>query len=267
MNILVCVKQVPNTEEIKVDAAAGTSNLDSAPLIVSTFDTYTLETAVRIKDADASVKVVVVTMGPEKAKDALKSCLSVGADRAYLITGSEFADSDTLATSLVLSAAVKEIEKREGAAFDLIFTGKQANDGDTAQVGPQLAEFLNYPQLTYAREVSIDGIIVKVQRETEDGYEVVQAAMPAVVTVTKTEYEPRYASVKSKMAANRAEIPVLSAADLGLDAAELGLGGSPTRVVKTYVPPRKSGGIKLEEESGEIAAEKLTALLSDAGVI
>ena len=221
MNILVCVKQVPNTEEIKVDAAAGKSNLDAVPLIVSTFDTYTLETAVKLKDADPSVKVVVVTMGPEKAKDALKACLSVGADKAYHVLDAAFADSDTLATSRALAAAVKEIEKREGAAFDLVFTGKQANDGDTAQVGPQLAEFLNYPQLTYAREVAVDGIIVKVRRETEDGFEIVQAAMPAVVTVTKTDYEPRYASVKTKMAANRAEIPVLLAADLGLPADQL----------------------------------------------
>ena len=267
MNILVCVKQVPNTEEIKVDAAAGKSNLDSVPLIVSTFDTYALETAVKIKDDDAQTKVVVVTMGAEKAKDALKACLSVGADRAYLVTGGEFADSDTLATSRALAAAAKEIEKREGAAFDLIFTGKQANDGDTAQVGPQLAELLNLPQLTYAREVAVEGLIVKVRRETEDGFEIVQAAMPAVVTVTKTDYEPRYASVKSKMAANRAEIPVLSAADLGLDAGKIGSGGSPTRVVRTYTPPKKSGGVKIEEETGELAAEKLTALLSDAGVI
>ena len=262
MNILVCIKQVPNTEELKVDAGAGTSNLDSIPLVVNSFDTYALETAVKFKDEDASVKVVVVSLGAEKAKDALKSCLAVGADKAYLVTDEAFAGSDTLATSYALSKAVKAIEEREGAAFDVIFCGKQANDGDTAQVGPQLAEYLDYPQLTYAREVEIDGTTVKARRETEDGYMVASAAMPVVVTITKTLYEPRYASVKSKMAANRAEIPFLSGADLGLEAVI-----SATKVRDTYVPARKSGGVKIEEEEAEIAVEKLVALLSDAAVI
>lgn len=267
MNILVCIKQVPNTEELKVDAGANTSNLDSVPLVVNSFDTYALETAVKLKDADASVKVVVVTLGGEKAKDALKACLSVGADKAYHVCDDAFAGSDTLATSYALSLAVKVIEEREGAAFDIIFCGKQANDGDTAQVGPQLAEHLDYPQLTYAREVELDGSRVKVRRETEDGYMVTDAAMPVVVTVTKTLYEPRYASVKTKMAANRAEIPMITGSDLGLDASKTGLLGSPTKVRDTYVPPRKSGGVKIEEDEAEVAASRLTALLSDAGVI
>ncbi|MCL1828299.1 MAG: electron transfer flavoprotein subunit beta/FixA family protein [Oscillospiraceae bacterium] len=262
MNILVCVKQVPNTEELKVNADAGTSNIDSIPRVVSSFDTYALETAVKIKDADASVKVVVVTIGSDKAKDALKSCLSVGADKAYLVSDPAFENIDSLAISRVLSLAVKEIEKREGAAFDIVFLGRQANDSDAGHVGPQLAEFLDYPQLTYAREVSVADGKVRANRETEDGYIVVAASMPTVVTVTKTEYEPRYASVKTKMAANKAEIPVLSAADLGPDAAQ-----SPTKTLKTYIPARKTGGVKIEEETGELAAQKLSALLSDAGII
>ncbi|MCL2124476.1 MAG: electron transfer flavoprotein subunit beta/FixA family protein [Oscillospiraceae bacterium] len=264
MNILVCVKQVPNTEELKVNPDAGTSNLDSIPRVVSTFDTYTLETAVKLKDDDASIKVVVVTVGSDKAKEALKSCLSVGADKAYHVNDAAFEDIDSLATSFVLSLAVKEIEKREGAAFDLVFLGRQANDTDAGQVGPQLAEYLGYPQLTYAREVSIVDGKVRANRETEDGYIVMDATIPAVVTVTKTEYEPRYASVKTKMAANRAEIPVLTAADLGSEASTI---MSPGKVLKTYIPARKTGGVKIEEETGELSAEKLTALLSDAGVI
>jgi len=262
MNILVCVKQVPNTEELKVDAGAGSSNLDSIPRIVSTFDACALETAVRIKDADASVKVVVVTIGTEKAKEVLKTCLSVGADKAYHVSDAAFEGVDSNATAFVLSLAVKEIEKREGAAFDLVFLGRQANDTDAGQVGPQLAEYLNYPQLTYAREVSLVDGKVRANRETEDGYIIMDAALPAVVTVTKTEYDATYASVKSKMAANRAEIPILSAADLG--AADV---LSPAKTIKTYIPQRKTGGIKIEEETGELSAEKLTALLSDAGII
>jgi electron transfer flavoprotein beta subunit len=267
MNILVFIKQVPDTTDIKIDPATNTLIRQGVPSIVNTLDTYALETAVKFKDADPSVKVVVATMGPEQAKEALKSCLSVGADKAYLISDKALAGSDTLATGYALSCAAKEIEKREGAPFDLIFCGKQTTDGETAQVGPQLAERLNLPQLTYAVEVTLDGGKVRARRETEDGYEVAEASMPAVITITKTAYEPRYASVKSKMAANRAVIPMLTAADLGLDTEQLGLKGSPTKVRKTYAPQKKKGGVKLQEETGVIAAEKLTALLSDAGII
>ena len=193
MNILVCVKQVPNTEELKVDAGAGSSNIDSIPKVLSTFDACALETAVRIKDEDASTRVVVVTVGPDKAKDVLKSCLSVGADKAYHVNDALFEKTDSLATAFLLSLAVKEIENREGAAFDLVFLGRQANDTDAGQVGPQLAEYLEYPQLTYAREISFVDGKVRAVRETEDGYITVDAALPAVVTITKTEYDPRYA--------------------------------------------------------------------------
>ena len=264
MNILVCVKQVPNTEELKVDAGAGSSNLETIPRILSTFDQCTLETAVKLKDADPSVKIVVVTIGGDKAKDVLKNCLSVGADKAYHVNDAAFEDIDSLATGYVLSLAARKIEELEGAAFDIIFLGRQANDTDAGQVGPQLAEYLDCPQLTYAREVSIVDGKVRATRETEDGFIVMDAELPAVVTVTKTEYDLRFASVKSKMAANRAEIPILTAADLGPDAASA---WSPVKTIKTYIPQRKTGGVKIEEETGELSAEKLTALLSDAGVI
>ena len=267
MNILVLIKQVPDTTEIKIDPVTNTLIRQGVPSIVNTFDTYALETAVKIKDADPTAKIIVATMGPEQAKEALKTCLSVGADKAYLVSDRAFAGSDTLATSYTLSCVAKELEKREGAPFDLIFCGKQAIDGDTAQVGPEMAEHLNIPQLTYAMEVSLEGGKVRARRETEDGYEVVEATMPAVITVTKTAYEPRYASVKSKMAANRAVIPLLTAADFAIDTEQAGLKGSPTKVKKTFVPQRKKGGVKLQEETGVIAAEKLTALLSDAGII
>jgi len=264
MNILVCVKQVPNTEELKVDAGSNSSNLDSIPRILSTFDACALETAIKIKDADPSVKVVAVTIGGDKAKDVLKSCVAVGADKAYHVNDAAFENIDSLATSYVLSLATKKIEESEGAAFDLVFLGRQSNDSDAGHVGPQLAEYLGYPQLTYAREVSLVDGKVRTTRETEDGFLVVDAALPAVVTVTKTEYDLRFPSVKSKMAANRAEIPIFAAADLGAEAAEV---WAPAKTVKTYIPQRKTGGIKIEEETGELSAEKLTALLSDAGVI
>lgn len=264
MNILVCIKQVPNTEELKVDAVAKTSNVDTIPKIISTFDQCALEAVLKLKDADASVKIVVVTIGPEKAKDILKSGLSVGADKAYHILDGAFENIDSLATSYILELAIREIETLEGAKFDLIVLGRQANDTDAAQTGPMLADYLDYPQITYARDIAINGGKVRAQRETEDGFVVAESAMPAVVTVTKTEYDLRFASVKSKMAANRAEIPVLSAADLGSDASAV---WSPSKTIRTFIPDRKTGGIKIEEETGELSAEKLTSLLSDAGII
>ena len=264
MNILVCIKQVPNTEELKVDAAAKTSNIDTIPKIISTFDQCALETALKLKDEDPSAKIVAVTIGPDKARDALKSALSVGADKAYHVNDGVFENIDSLATSYVLSQAVRQIEQLEGVVFDVIFVGRQANDSDAAQTGPQLADYLDYPQLTYAREVSLGDGSIQVKRETEDGFIITDAVMPAVISVTKTEYDLRYASVKSKMAANRAEIPVLTAADLGSDTSSV---WSPLRTVETYIPDRKTGGIKIEEETGELSAAKLSALLSDAGVI
>lgn len=267
MNILVCIKQVPDIEKIKVDSAKKAMIMEGVPLIVNQYDTYALETAVRIKDADPSTKIVVVTMGAAQTKDALKNCLSVGADKAYMISDDKLNDSDTLATSYVLCAAAKAIEAREGVAFDMIMCGKQAADGDTGHVGPQLAEYLNYPQVTSAMELTVEGGKVKARCPSDDGVNVKEAALPVVVTMSQTPYEPRYASVKTKMAANRAEIPVLTAADLGLDDAAIGMGGSPTKVVKTFVPERKKGGVKIAEETAEESVNKLVALLSDAGVI
>jgi len=256
------VKQVPNTEELKVDA--GGSNLDSIPRILSTFDACALETAVRMKDADPSVKITALTIGPDKAKDILKACISVGADKAYHVNDPVFADIDSLATTLVLSQAVRKIEELEGVRFDLVFLGRQADDTDAGQVGPQLAEYLDCPLLAYAREVSLVDGKVRATRETEDGFVVMDAALPAVLTVTKTEYDLRFPSVKSKMAANKAVIPALAAADLGQSADSV---WQASKTVKTYIPERKTGGVKIEEETGELSAEKLTALLSDAGVI
>ena len=267
MNILVCIKQVPDIEKIKVDSAKKVMIMEGVPLIVNQYDTYALETAVRIKDADPSTKVVVVTMGSAQTKDALKSCLSVGADKAYMVSDEAFNNSDTLAASVVLGAAAKAIEAREGAAFDMIMCGKQAADGDTGHVGPQLAEFLNYPQITSAMELTVEGGKIKANCQSDDGVNVIAAELPVVVTMSQTPYEPRYASVKTKMAANRAEIPVLTAADLNLDAACVGVGGSPTKVLREYVPERKKGGVKIEEETAEESVAKLVALLSDAGVL
>ncbi|MPM25313.1 Caffeyl-CoA reductase-Etf complex subunit CarD [bioreactor metagenome] len=266
MNILVCVKQVPDTTEIKIDPVTNTLIRDGVPSIVNPFDGYALEAAARIKDANPGTKIVVASMGPEQAKVALKECLAVGAEKAYLISDRAFGGSDTLATSYILSKAVAKLEELEGK-FDAIFCGKQAIDGDTAQVGPELAEHLDYPQVTYGIEASVDGDMLKVNKEVEGGVQVIGLKMPCVATFTKPSFEPRYPTIKSKMAANRAQIPTLTAADFEIDLGQAGLKGSPTKVKKTFTPPRKTGGVKIKEETNEASAKKLFELLSAAHVI
>ncbi len=161
MNILVCVKQVPDTTEIRIDPVKNTLIREGVPSILNPFDAYALEAAARIKDKAPDTKIVVVSMGPPQAVNVLKECLSIAADKAYLVSGRGFGGSDTLATSYILSCAVKELEEIEGS-FDAVFCGKQAIDGDTAQVGPEIAEHLGYPQVTYGLEAAPAGGHIKV---------------------------------------------------------------------------------------------------------
>ena len=172
MNVLVCVKQVPDTTEIRIDPVTNTLIRSGVPSIVNPFDGYALEAAARIKDRDPDAKIVVLSMGPEQAKAALKECLSIAADKAYLVSDRAFGGSDTLATSYILSETIRKVEELEGR-FDAIFCGKQAIDGDTAQVGPEIAEHLNYPQVTYALEAEAEGDRLKVKKEVEEGAEII----------------------------------------------------------------------------------------------
>ena len=267
MNILVCIKQVPDTTEIKINPETNTLMREGVPSIVNTFDAYALEAAARIKDKDPDTKIVVVSMGPEQAKAALKECLAIAADKAYLVSDRPFGGSDTLATSYILSTAIKKIEESEGK-FDAIFCGKQAIDGDTAQVGPEIAEHLDLPQVTYALEIEADGERFKVLKEGQDGNMVIGVKMPCLVTFTKPSFDPRYPTIKRKMAANKAQIPTITCADLpDIDTSRIGLKGSPTHVKKSFVPQKKKGGVKIKEETNEESAVKLAALLSEAHVI
>jgi len=267
MNILVCIKQVPDTTEIKIDPVTNTLIRAGVPSIVNPFDAYALEAAARIKDVNPDTKIVVLSMGPEQAKTALKECLSIAADRAYLVSDRAFGGSDTLATSYIIYNAVRKVEELEGK-FDVIFCGKQAIDGDTAQVGPELAEHLDYPQVTYALEAEQDKGALKVKKETEEGAELILINTPCVITYTKPSFEPRYPTIKRKMAANKAEIPTLTAADLpNIDLEQAGLKGSPTKVKKTFVPKKKTGGIKIQEASSDGSARKLFQMLSDAKIL
>lgn len=267
MNILVCIKQVPDTTEIKIDPVTNTLIRAGVPSIVNPFDAYALEAAARIKDQKPETKIVVLSMGPAQAKVALKECLSIAADKAYLASDRAFGGSDTLATSYILSECIKKIEEIEGK-FDAIFCGKQAIDGDTAQVGPEIAEHLKYPQVTYGLETEADEGMIKVKKEVEGGVEVIGMTLPGVVTFTKPSWDPRYPTIKRKLAANRADITTITAADLpSIDLEKAGLKGSPTKVKSTFVPQKKMGGVKVHENSNAESAKKLFGLLDAAGII
>lgn len=262
MDILVCVKQVPDTTEIKINYETNTLIREGVPSIVNPFDAYALEVAVRLKEKHGGT-VTVLSMGPDQAKAALKECLSVGADKAYLLSDRAFGGSDTLATSYILASAIHSLGK-----FDLIMCGKQAIDGDTAQVGPEIAEHLDIPQVTYALDADVteDGKVI-IKKETETGYEMVETQIPALLTVVKTEFEPRMASVKAKIAANRKPIDVITSQDITIDLSRAGLKGSPTKVKKTYTPPMKGDSVVIKEETAKESVDKLISILDEKSII
>jgi len=262
MEILVCIKQVPDTAEIKIDPVTNTLIRAGVPSIVNPFDKNALEAAVQLKEAHGG-SVTVISMGPPQAKVALKECLSVGADRAVLISDRLFGGSDTFATSYILASAIKNLGN-----FDLILCGKQAIDGDTGQIGPEIAEHLGITQVTFAAKIEVKEDSIIVNREHDEGYEVIEAKLPVVCTVVKSINEPRYATIKSKMKSNKAVIEELTAADLPeLDKTKIGLKGSPTRVKKSFTPPRKESGIRIQEETGKESAVKLCEILVSANLI
>ena len=253
MRILVCVKQVPDTAEIKIDPVTNTLIRAGVPSIVNPFDACALEVAARIKDADPSTEITLLSMGPDQAKDALKECLALCSDR-------KFGGSDTLATSYILASAIQSIEEKEGK-FDLILAGKQAIDGDTGQVGPEIAAHMGLAQVTYAAEVSVEGDDIIVKRESDKGYDMISVQKPAIVTVVKTEFEPRYPTIKSKMAARKKEITVITSEDIpNIDLTRCGLKGSPTKVKKSMTKEAKGAGEIVKESAPEAVAYVLGKL-------
>ncbi len=267
MNICVCMKQVPDTTEIKIDPVTNTLIRAGVPSIVNPYDTYALENAARLKDKDPETKIVVISMGPPQAKVALKECLAIAADKAYLITDRAFGGSDTLATSYILSEAIKKIEETEGK-FDAIFCGKQAIDGATAQVGPEIAEHLDYPQITYGLECEVEGDCLKVIQQGPDYKQILKAKMPCLVTFTNPSFDVRYPTIKRKLAANKQEIPDVTAMDLSeIDLSQCGLKGSPTNVKKTFVPVRNNECVVIKEETAAESAHKLADFMFEAHLI
>ncbi len=251
MKILVFIKQVPNTTDVKIDPVTNTLKREGVDSIINPFDMYAIEEAIRVKEKLGDAEVIAVSMGPQQAVEALKEAISMGCDRAILISDRKFAGSDTWATSYTLSQAAKKI-----GDYTIIFCGKQASDGDTAQVGPGISMHLDIPQVTYVKKIEkITVSSAVVERMTEEGYDIVEVPLPAVLTVVKEINEPRLPSLKGKMRAKKAEIPVWTAEDIGCDEKMIGLDGSPTRVVKIFTPPPRGGGRLLEGDPAETAKE------------
>lgn len=256
MEILVCVKQVPDTAEVKVDSGANKVDINGAPKILNPFDANAVEAAVQLKEAHGG-KVTVLSMGTEQSKAVLKEAISVGADRAVLLDDPLFQDSDTFATSSILASAIKKLGN-----FDLIICGKQAIDGDSGQVGPQIAEHLGIAQITLISKIEVKDNVVVVNRQHDDGHEVIEAKLPAVCTVVNTINTPRFATVRSKLAATKAPIEVLKAADLpDLDQSMIGSEGSPTKTIEVYAPPKKASGVRIKEETAAESGVKLAKML------
>lgn len=260
MRIIVCVKQVPDTTEVKIDPKTGTMIREGVLSILNPDDKNALEQALLIKDARESAgektEVIALSMGPAQAEEMLAECLAMGADKAILLCDRAFAGSDTWATSNVLASAIRKI-----GDFDLVFAGRQAIDGDTAQVGPQIAERLNIPQITYAQGFSIEGDEIEVERMLEDGYEVIRTRLPALVTAIKELNEPRYMSIRGIYRAfSEQVIDIWMLKDLDIDASKAGLSASPTRVHRSFAPPLKAPGRMLTGSVSEMTDELVLEL-------
>jgi electron transfer flavoprotein beta subunit len=260
MHIVVCIKQVPDAKNVRIDPDTHTLVRQGVESIVNPFDLFAVEAALKIKDG-SNARITVITMGPPQAEEALRDVLSRGVDDAVLLSDRAFAGSDTWATSTVLAAAIRKLGN-----VDLIFCGKQAIDGDTAQVGPETATMLDIPYATFVKKIeSLDERHLKVTRQTDEGVEVWKVPMPALITVIKELGEPRMPSLRHKMRAKKAEISVWGAADLGLDHEAVGLSGSYTQVVRVFSPSRRGNRVMIQG-SVEEQVEELYKLLKEAKV-
>ena len=262
-NIVVCAKQVPDTNEIRINPETGTLIRDGVPSILNPDDANALEEALKIKDMDPeNVHVTVVSMGPPQADQMLFECIAMGADEGVLLSDRAVGGSDTWATSNAITAAIKKLD------YDMIFAGRQAIDGDTAQVGPQIAEKLDLPQVTYVQkfELAADKKSVKVERQLEDGYEVIEAPIPCMLTCIKELNTPRYMNIGGIFNPNK-DIKVWSAADVEVDLTTVGLKASPTNVFRSFTPKPKGKGVMLEGDSEKELAEKLVGSLKQKHII
>lgn len=248
MKILVCVKQVPDTHEVKIDPVKGTLIREGVPSILNPDDANALEAALAIKDTNPGTEVVVITMGPPQASVMLRECMAMGADTAYLLSDRAFGGADSWATSTTIAAGIKKIPN-----VDIIFAGRQAIDGDTAQVGPQVAQRLNLPSVTYVQDIKIEGEKVIVERQLEEGYEVIEVQMPCLLTAVKELNNPRYMTIGGIVDSYEKDITVWGHGDLKLNENDCGLKASPTQVYRSFTPTPKGKGEILSGTVAEMA--------------
>lgn len=268
MHIVVCVKQVPDTTQVRVDSETNTLIREGIPSVVNPYDLHAVEAAVGLKDK-YGCRVTALTMGPPQAREALKEAVSLGADEAVLLSDRAFAGSDTLATSYILSEAVKKIAER--SPVDIVMCGKQSIDGDTAQVGPGIAQRLGFTQLTYilnVRELDSANRRIVVERRVEGGVQVVEARMPALLTIEKDMNEVRYAPLSQLIRATKYEPDCFDQSVMKLDSAKIGLKGSATTVRRIFAPSPRAGG-EVIDCSGDPAeaAKAITRKLVEIGVL
>lgn len=266
MKIVVLVKQVPATDQVKMDEETGTMIRDGVASEVNSLDLYAIEEAVRIKEKlGDSVEITVMSMGPKKAVEAVKSAIALGCDKGYVLNDKKFAGSDTWATSYALSAGIKQL----AGDFDLILCGERATDGETGQVGPEVATWLDVPVLAYVSKIEQieDGKLI-VHRAVEGGHERVESRMPVLVSVVKEINDPRMPNFKGKMKAKNAEVPLISAEEIHTDDDMLGLNGSPTRVVKIFRPTvARKGSLVSAKDDPEGAVDGLVEFLQEKGLL
>jgi electron transfer flavoprotein beta subunit len=252
MNIVVCIKQVPGTTEVKINPQTNTLIRQGIKNVINPFDTYALEEGVRLREKYGG-KVTVISMGPPQATDMLREAISLGADEAVLLSDMAFAGADTWATAFTLAGAIKKLGQ-----YDLVVCGRQSTDGDTAQVGPEMAEMLGVPFVAYVGLIEeIAGNQIRLKRMIDEGHETIESPLPAVITVTKEINVPRLPSLRGIMKSKSAKIPVWTAQDAGLDPAKVGLAGSFTKVVKIFTPQRNH---QAEMLKGELE-EQVTCLI------
>ena len=255
MKILVCVKQVPDTNEVKIDPVKGTLIRDGVPSILNPDDANALEAALAYKDENPDTVIAVLTMGPPQATYMLRECIAMGADEAYLLSDRVFGGADTCATSTTIAAGIKKVND-----VDVIFAGRQAIDGDTAQVGPQVAQRLGLPVVTYVQDIKLEDGKAIVHRQMEDGYEVIEVQTPCVLTAVKELNEPRYMSIGGIVEAYNKEITIWNHVDVELDPKECGLNASPTQVFRSFTPPPKGKGEMLKGSVNDMASEVINKL-------
>ena len=260
--IIVCAKQVPDTNVIKINPKTGTLIRDGVPSILNHDDANALEEALKIKDKYPDTYITVVTMGPPQANDLLFECIAMGADEGLLVSDRAVGGSDTWATSNTLEAAIRKI-----GDFDLIFAGRQAIDGDTAQVGPQIAEKLDLPQVTYVEEFEIADNMkdITVKRQLEDGYELIKLQTPCMLTAIKELNTPRYMSMSGIFADK--EMKTWNAKDIEVDLTTVGLEASPTNVFRSFTPAPKGKGVTIEGDTEKEIADNLLINLKGKHVI